>query len=113
MQVQKHLTEADVINDFADNINEYCEQYYLETDKPRVMICTIMIMHFHERVQGGKSDDWMRKRIDPKYKMTYRVNNVKQKKISKLDRLRANLKIAESALLEATHEVSTKVSKDF
>ncbi len=77
------------------------------------MICTIMIMQFHERVQGGKSDDWMRKRIDGKYKMTYRVNNVNQKKISKLDRLKANFKKAESALLEATHEVSTKVSKDF
>lgn len=113
MSLQKHLTEIDVIKDFSSNIDDFCEQYHIETGKPRVMICTIMIMKFDGRVQGGKSSDWMRKRIDDKYKMTYRVNNVKQKKISKVDRLKANLKKAESALLEATHEVSSKVSKDF
>ncbi len=113
MSLLEHLTEVDVIRDFADNINDFCEQYHVETGKPRVMVCTIMIDKFNGRVQGGKSDDWMRKRIDGVYKMTYRVNNVKQKKISKIDKLKANIRKAESALLEATHEVTSKVSKDF
>jgi len=101
------------MQDFENNINEYCEQYSLETEKPRVMICTIMITKFKGRVQGGKSEDWMRKRIDPKYKMTYRVNNVKQKKISRIDKLKIKFKLAESELLEATHQVSIKAQKDF
>lgn len=113
MSLQKHLTEVDVIQDFTTNINDFCEQYHLETGKPRVMICTIMIDKFSGRVQGGKSSDWMRKRIDSKYKMAYRISNVKQKKISKIDKLKAKLKIAESELLEATHEVSVKAKQDF
>ncbi len=102
-----------VTTKFEENIDQFCEDYHKETDKPRVMICTIMIDMLHGKVEGGKSDDWMRRRIDPKYKMTYRVNNVNQKKISKIDKLKAKFKLAEAELLQATHEVSVTASKDF
>jgi len=77
------------------------------------MICAIMIEKFQGRVEGGKSEDWMRKRIEPKYKMGYRIRNVKQKKISEIDKLKAKFQKAESELLQATHEITIKASRDF
>ena len=101
-----------VTKDFESNIDKFCEDYHQESGKPRPMICTIMIDMLHGKVENGKSDDWMRRRINSKYKMTYRVNNVKQKKISKIDKLKAKFKKAEADLLQATHEVSETFSKD-
>ncbi len=113
MSLLKHLSDDDVISDFTNNINDFCESYHLESGKPKSMVCTIMIDKFKGRVEGGKSEDWMRKRIDSKYKMLHRINNVNQKKFSKIDKLKAKFKLAESELLKATHEVTIKASKDF
>lgn len=77
------------------------------------MICTIMIKKFKGKVEGGKSNDWMRKLISDDYKMGYRITNVKQKKFSKIDKLKAKLQKAESELLQATHEITLTASKDF
>jgi len=97
---------------FASNINKICEDYHVKTGKPRQMICTIMVEKFRGKIEGGMSDDWIRKRIEPKYKMAHRITNVKQKKISKVDRIKSRLNHLNSELLQATHEISVVAKKD-
>jgi len=109
--VQKHVSEQEVLQDFATNINNFCEQYYLKNDIfSRTMICQKMIEIFHEKVKH--SDDWMRKRIDVKYKVANRVSNGKLRGMSKIDRLRLSFHKAESELLEAIQETTVTVGKD-
>ena len=111
MLVQKHVSEMEVIQDFATNINDFSEQYHLKTKLPRTMVCQKMIEMFHGKVKH--SDDWMRKKIDVKYKVANRVSNGKLRGLSKIDRLRLAFKKAESDLLEATHEATITAGKDF
>lgn len=80
MQIQKIILKKDVIKDFAKFINPFSEQYHVVTDTPRHEICKIMIEMFRPEI--NHKDNWMRKKINPKFKPPHRVNN---------GRLRSNL----------------------
>ena len=80
MQIQKIILKKDVIKDFAKFINPFSEQYHVVTDTPRHEICKIMIEMFRPEI--NHKDNWMRKKINPKFKLPHRVNN---------GRLRSNL----------------------
>ncbi len=110
MLVQKHVSEQEVLLDFATNINNFCEQYHKESEIPRTFICKFMIEKFHGRV--GHSDDWIRKRIDPTFKNFAKSSNAKKRQLSKIDRLKSALSIAEKNLLEDTHETTITIGKD-
>lgn len=75
MQIQKQISKDDVIENFEELINNYCEQIHLTTEKSRPYICKIMVDEFHGKV--GHEDDWIRKKIDTKYKSPYRIENGK------------------------------------
>jgi len=67
--------KSDVIEDFENIINDFCEQYHIINKTPKSLICKTMVEEFHGLT--GHSDDWMRKRIDTKFKPPYRVRNGK------------------------------------
>lgn len=75
MQVQKILIKSEVIEDFENSINDFCEQYHIINKTPRSLICKKMIETFHGLT--GHGDDWMRKKIDIKFKPPHRVRNGK------------------------------------
>lgn len=110
MLVQKHISEQEVILDFANFINNFCEQYHLSTNKPRPFICKIVIEKFSGKV--GHSDDWMRKQIESKYKNQAQSKNGKKRGMSKIDRLKKAFDKAEHDLLEATHETTVAIGND-
>lgn len=75
MQIQKQISKLQVIENFEDLINDYCEQIHLKTGKLRSNICKIMVNEFHGKI--GHEDDWIRKKIDTRYKSMYRIENGK------------------------------------
>lgn len=85
MLVQKLISKAEVIEDFKilstdrskykDLINQFCEQYHSENNAPRPAICNLMVNEFYGLVSHEK--DWIRKKIDEKYKPYHRVRNGK------------------------------------
>jgi len=75
VQLQKILLKPDVIEDFANLINPFCEQYHIVTGTSRPEICKIMVGIFHGKIQY--KDNWIRKKIKEKYKSPARVRNAK------------------------------------
>ena len=75
MQIQKIILKTDVIKDFANLINPFCEQYHIVTGIARPQICKIMVEKFHGEIQF--KDNWIRKKIEEKYKSQARVRNGK------------------------------------
>lgn len=85
MLVQKLISKAEVIEDlkilsidrskYKNLINGFCEQYHLQNKKPRPEICNLMVNEFYGSV--GHEKDWIRKKIDEKYKLYHRVRNGK------------------------------------
>lgn len=84
MSVQTHLTLRDqVIEDlkifsidksqYKNLINLYCEEYHQLSNKPRTLICKIIVDELYGLIDHEK--DWIRKRIDEKYKSMPRVRN--------------------------------------
>jgi len=84
VQIQeKIITKTEVILDLSLSvknksqykglINDFCEQYHEKTGKPRNIICDLMVNEFYEFLPHER--DWIRKRIDQKYKIIHRVNN--------------------------------------
>ena len=107
VQIQKILLKTDVIEDFVNLINPFCEQYYIVTGTARPQICRIMVEMFHGEIQF--KDDWIRKKIEEKYKSQPRVRNAKLR--SKKSRLR---KIPEKInKLEEQLSELTKVAVDY
>ena len=85
MLVQKLILKAEVIEDlkilsidrskYKGLINDFCEQYHSENNEPRPAICNLMVNEFYGLV--GHEKDWIRKKIDEKYKPYHRVRNGK------------------------------------
>lgn len=84
VSIQTHLISRDqVIEDlkvfsidksqYKNLINQYCEQIHQQTNKPRTQICQFIIDELYGLVDH--EIDWIRKRIDEKYKSTPRVRN--------------------------------------
>jgi len=83
--VQKLILKSEVIEDFKilsidrskykDLINQFCEQYHSQNNEPRPAICNLMVNEFYGLVDHEK--DWIRKKIDEKYKPYHRVRNGK------------------------------------
>lgn len=107
VQVQKVITQSEVIEDFENLINPFCDQYHIITGTAKQEICKIMIEKFGKQLKH--SDDWLRKRIDVKYKPMHRVKNAKKR--NKESRLR---KIPEKInKLERDFAELTKTTIDF
>lgn len=75
MLIQKIILKSEVVDNFEDFINEYCEQYHIINKTPKSLICKIMVEEFHGLT--GHGDDWVRKKIDTRFKPPYRVRNGK------------------------------------
>ena len=84
MLVQKELIlKQQVIEDlntfsidrfnYKDLINQYCEQYHQKNGTPRTAICKIIVEELYGLIKYEK--DWIRKRIDERYKIPQRVRN--------------------------------------
>jgi len=96
-----------VIENFAKLINPFCEQYHIVTGTARPQICKIMVEMFHAEIQF--KDNWIRKKIDEKYKSQARVRNAKLR--SKKSRIR---KIPEKInKLEEQFAELTKATVDY
>jgi len=75
VQIQKQISKLEVIDNFEELINSYCEQTHLKTGKLRADICKIMVNEFRGMI--AHEDDWIRKKIDTRYKSAYRIVNGK------------------------------------
>lgn len=89
------------------------------TGKARPEICKIMVEKFRGKIDGGTSDDWLRKRIDSKYKKTCQANNGKMRGLGKVAKLkkkindfRTKASELESELLEVTHGTVDSIRND-
>lgn len=101
MQIQKILLKADVIENFVKLINPFCEQYHIITGTARPQICRIMVEMFHGEIQY--KDDWIRKKIEEKYKSQPRVRNAKlRSKKSRLRKIPEKINKLEGQLAELT-----------
>lgn len=95
------ITKKQVVKDFENLINPYCEQYHIVTDISRPQICKIMIKKFGKKVKHG--DDWIRKRIDQKYKSLHRIRNAQQRsKESRIKKIPEKINRLEGQLAELT-----------
>lgn len=74
----KIITKSDVIEDFENLINPYCEQYHILNNSPKPTICNIMVKLFRGKTEHR--DEWVRKQIDNKFKSAHRVRNAKKRK---------------------------------
>jgi hypothetical protein len=99
--ITRIITRSQVIKDFDNLINPYCEQYHIVTGKPRPEICKIMIKKFAKKVKH--EDDWIRKRIDQKYKSIHRIKNAeKRSKASRIKNIPKKINKLEDELAELT-----------
>ena len=99
--IQRIITKKQVAKDFENLINPYCEQYHIVTDISRPQICKIMIKKFGKKVKHG--DDWIRKRIDQKYKSLHRIRNAQQRsKESRIKKIPEKINRLEGQLAELT-----------
>lgn len=73
IQDLKILTKSEVIEDFENLINNYCEQQHIINNIPRPLICNEMVILFRGLTEH--KDDWIRKQINQKYKPMHRVRN--------------------------------------
>jgi len=99
--IQRIITKKQVAKDFENLINPYCEQYHIVTGTARPQICKIMIKKFAKKVKHG--DDWIRKRIDQKFKSLHRIRNAKQRsKASRIKKIPEKINKLEGQLAELT-----------
>ena len=80
-QEMKIITKSAVVEDFENLINAYCEQHYIMTNAPRPTICNTMVKLFNGLTEHR--DEWIRKKIDNKYKSAHRVLNAQKRKTKK------------------------------
>ncbi len=100
-EIQKIITRKQVAKDFENLINPYCEQYHIVTGTARPQICKIMIKKFGKKVKHG--DDWIRKRIDQKFKALHRIRNAQQRsKASRIKKIPEKINKLEGQLAELT-----------
>jgi len=94
------MTTEDVVVDFENLINPFCEQYHIITGTARPEICKRMVEKFKKIVTH--KENWIRTKIDSKFKPPHRVRNGKlrsnksrigriPKKINKLEKEFAEL----------------------
>ncbi len=101
MQIQKLILKSDVVEDFANLINPFCEQYHVVTGKARPEICKIMVEKFHDEIEY--KDNWIRKKIEEKFKSQARVRNGKLRgKKSRLKSIPKKIKKLEEQIGELT-----------
>jgi len=101
VQFQKIILKKDVKKDFTNLINPFCEQYHVVTGKARPEICMIMIEKFHGEIDY--KDNWIRKKIEEKYKSQARVKNGKLRgKKSRLANIPEKIKKLEEQIGELT-----------
>lgn len=74
----KIITKSEVIEDFENLINPYCEQYEILYKVPKTTICNIMVKLFRGKTEHR--DEWIRKQIDNKFKSAHRVRNAQKRK---------------------------------
>jgi len=99
--IQRIITKKQVTKDFENLINPYCEQYHVVTGITRPQICKIMIKKFGKKVKHG--DDWIRKRIEQKYKSLHRIKNAQQRsKASRIKKIPEKINKLEGQLAELT-----------
>jgi len=105
--IQKIILKTEVIEDFTNKINPFCEQYHIVTGIARPQICKIMVENFGKEIQY--KDDWIRKKIKEKYKSQPRVRNAKlRSKKSRLRKIPEKINKLEGQLAELT-----KVTYDY
>ncbi len=105
--IQKIILKTEVIEDFTNKINPFCEQYHIVTGTARPQICKIMVENFGKDIQY--KDDWIRKKIEEKYKSQPRVRNAKlRSKKSRLRKIPEKINKLEGQLAELT-----KVTYDY
>ncbi len=99
--IQRIITKKQVIKDFENLINPYCEQYHVVTGKARPQICKIMTEKFGKKIK--RSDDWIRKKIKQKYKSFHRIRNAQQRsKESRIKKIPEKINKLEGQLAELT-----------
>ena len=74
----KIITKSQVVEEFEVLINPYCEQHHVLNDAPRPTICNYMVKLFHGLTEHR--DEWLRKKIDSKFKSKHRVINAQKRK---------------------------------
>lgn len=98
--MQVLLTKLDVVLDFKNLINDYCEQYHLSNKVNKVDICQIMVEEFKDNF----SDGFIRKHIDKQYKVAFRSRNAELKGENKIEKLNRKIHEYEQELLGMTYE---------
>jgi len=97
--IPRIITKKQVAKDFENLINPYCEQYHVITNTPNQQICQIMIKMFKKKVKH--KDDWIRKRIDQKFKSLPRIKNAQQRsKASRIKNIPKKINKLEGQLAE-------------
>jgi len=110
MQIQKIILKEDVIKDFAKFINPFCEQYHVVTDTPRPEICKIMIEMFQPEIDH--KHNWLRKKIDAKFKPPHRVKNGRlRSNISRIRKIPQKINKLEEQLAEISQTTVDFVKK--
>ena len=100
-EIIRIITKPQVRKDFVNLINPYCEQYHVVTGTPRPQICKIMIEKFGKKIKH--EDDWIRKRIDKKYKALHRIRNAeKRSRANRIKNIPKKINKLEGQLAELT-----------
>lgn len=102
------VTKSEVIDDFENLINTYCEQYHIIESVPRRLICGDMVRLFRGTIEH--KDDWIRKQIDLKFKSLHRVKNG-EKRSDRIRKEKTETQSIKSTLEDVVHQTIDLVRK--
>lgn len=103
------LEKEQVLNDFDNKINPWCELYAEQNNIPEEKMCQIAVETFGSSINST----YIRNAIRPEFKQAYRVENAKKKRVEKeskeqtISRLRKTLR----NLKDSASENATKLTE--
>lgn len=98
-------------SEYKNLINEYCEQWHQKNGTPRTAICKIVVEELHGLI--NHENDWIRKRIDEKYKIPQRVQNGKLRSThNRLAKIPLKINELEQTFAELTKQTIDYVRKE-
>lgn len=105
--VQSFLSSKEIVLDFENLINKYCEQIHLSENIPRFKICGIVVQEFKKDF----SEDFIRRKVDSIYKVSHKSNNAKKKGKSLLEKLKEKASLLDEEIKTISQESVTYVGK--
>lgn len=105
--LDESLLIQNVVKCFPDLINAWCEVKAKELKLPKDRMCGEAVKTFSSYF----SESYIRDNISQKYKLKFRVDNGKQKGLSKIERLRIQLSKIESEIQHNLYETTVYENK--